>query len=108
LRAGGVSASPYDSLNLGDHVGDESEAVVSNRAAYAQALGARPVYLKQVHGWDVVQLDAQTADGTVADACLTTQKNLACTIMVADCLPVLFCNAQGTLAGCVARADRAF
>jgi polyphenol oxidase len=99
LRAGGVSASPYDSLNLGDHVGDDAAAVASNRAAYAQVLGARPVYLKQVHGWDVVQLDAHTADGTVADACVTTQKNLACTIMVADCLPVLFANRAGTVVG---------
>jgi polyphenol oxidase len=99
LRAGGVSAAPYDALNLGDHVGDDVAAVASNRAVYAQALGAKPVYLKQVHDWDVVQLDAQTADGTVADACMTVEKNLACTIMVADCLPVLFCNSDGTRVG---------
>jgi polyphenol oxidase len=99
LRAGGVSAAPYDALNLGDHVGDDAAAVAANRAVYAQALGAKPVYLKQVHAWDVVQLDAHTADSTVADACLTAQKNLACTIMVADCLPVLFSNRAGTLVG---------
>jgi polyphenol oxidase len=99
LRAGGVSAAPYDALNLGDHVGDDAAAVAANRAVYAQALGAKPVYLKQVHGWDVVQLDARTADGTAADACITLQKNVACTIMVADCLPVLFCNSSGTLVG---------
>jgi polyphenol oxidase len=99
MRAGGVSAPPYDTSNLGDHVGDDAASVAANRAAYAQVLGAKPVYLKQVHGWDVVQLNAQTADGTVADACITAEKNLACTIMVADCLPVLFCNAQGTLVG---------
>ena len=99
LRSGGVSAPPYDSLNLGDHVVDEAASVARNREIYAQALGAKPVYLKQVHGWDVVQLDGETADGTVADACITTQKNLACTIMVADCLPVLFCNSKGTLVG---------
>jgi polyphenol oxidase len=99
LRSGGVSAAPFDALNLGDHVGDESLAVASNRAAYAQALGAKPVYLKQVHGCDVMQLDTQTADGTVADACITAEKNLACTIMVADCLPVLFANRAGTVVG---------
>ncbi len=99
LRAGGVSAEPYDALNLGDHVGDDAGAVATNRAAYAKALGAKPVYLKQVHGWDVVPLDALTKDGTVADACVTAEKSLACTIMVADCLPVLFCNSDGTLVG---------
>lgn len=99
LRAGGVSVSPYDALNLGDHVGDDSAAVAANRAVYAKALVAKPVYLKQVHGCDVVSLDAHTADGTVADACVTAEKNLACTIMVADCLPVLFSDQTGTLVG---------
>jgi polyphenol oxidase len=86
-------------MNLGEHVGDDAVAVAANRAAYAQALQAKPVYLKQVHGWDVVTLSHITANGTVADACLTSEKHLACTIMVADCLPVLFCNASGTLVG---------
>ena len=99
LRAGGVSAPPYDSLNLGDHVADDAASVARNREIYAQALQAKPVYLKQVHSWDVARLDGETADGTVADACITAQKNLACTIMVADCLPVLFCNSKGTLVG---------
>ncbi len=99
MRTGGVSAAPYASLNLGDHVGDDAQAVAENRALFAQALQAKLVYLKQVHGWDVAMLDAQTPDGTVADACITLEKNLACTIMVADCLPVLFCNRAGTLVG---------
>ncbi len=99
LRAGGVSASPYDSLNLGDHVGDDAKSVAENRARYAQALGAKPVYLTQVHGWDVVQLDFVTPDSRIADACITTQSGVACTIMVADCLPVLFANRAGTVVG---------
>ncbi len=99
LRAGGVSDAPYDLLNLGDHVGDDAAAVARNREIYANVLHAKPVYLKQVHGWDVVTLDAQTPDGTVADACITTQKSVACTMMVADCLPMLFCNSAGTLVG---------
>jgi polyphenol oxidase len=99
LRAGGVSAAPYDALNLGDHVGDDSAAVAANRTIYASAVKAKPIYLKQVHAWDVVTLDERTQDGTVADACITTEKNLACTIMVADCLPVLFCNSSGTIVG---------
>lgn len=95
-RAGGVSAAPYDSLNLGDHVGDDPAAVAANRRALAQALGVRPVFLSQVHGRGVVQLDAPTADGTTADGCVSAQAGMACTIMVADCLPVLFADAQGS------------
>lgn len=99
LRGGGVSVAPYDSLNLGDHVGDDATAVARNRGIYAQTLHAKPVYLQQVHGFDVVTLDAATPDGTIADACITTEQDLACTIMVADCLPVLFCNRSGTVVG---------
>jgi polyphenol oxidase len=99
LRRGGVSSAPYDTLNLGDHVGDEAAAVVANRAAFANALGAHPVYLKQVHGWDVIELSRQTPDGAEADAALTMERGIACTMMVADCLPVLFCNGAGTLVG---------
>ncbi len=94
-RSGGVSAAPYDSFNLGDHVGDHPAHVATNRAALQSALGARPVFLNQVHGCDVVQLHHHTPDGTVADACLTDQRHVACTIMVADCLPVLLTTRDG-------------
>ena len=94
-RLGGVSAGPWHSLNLGDHVGDDPAAVAENRHRFAAVLSARPVFLQQVHGTDVVQLQADTADGTQADACITTQPGVACTIMVADCLPVLLCDVQG-------------
>src|SRR6185369_11101604 len=94
-RAGGQSAPPYDSLNLGDHVGDSAEAVAANRTIFAAALQARPVFLKQVHGLDCVQLGADTPDGAEADGCVTTTPGVACTIMVADCLPVLFTATSG-------------
>jgi hypothetical protein len=95
-RAGGVSAPPYDSLNLGGHVGDDPHAVAANRQTFAAALGARPVFLEQVHGLRTVALTPTTPDGTQADGCVTTDARLACTIMVADCLPVLLCDADGT------------
>ena len=95
-RHGGVSDAPFGTLNLGDHVGDRAEHVAINRKHLAQEIGAQPIYLKQVHGTDVVTLDANTPDGTVADACITTHRDVACTIMVADCLPVLFTNLDGT------------
>jgi len=94
-RAGGVSSAPYDSLNLGDHVGDDPANVAANRVIFQQAIGAKPVFLNQVHGTAVLQLDTTTPHASVADACLTDQPGLACTIMVADCLPVLFTTLDG-------------
>lgn len=96
-RQGGVSSSHWSGLNLGDHVGDDPQAVARNRALFAQGLeGARPVFLRQVHGIGVLPLTAQTPDGAAADACWTREPRLACTMMVADCLPILLCDAAGT------------
>jgi polyphenol oxidase len=95
-RQGGISLPPYDSLNLGDHVGDGAAAVAHNRRVLKAALGARPIFLQQVHGSAVEPLDAQTPDGTQADGCVSTQAGVACTIMVADCLPVLLTDSAGT------------
>ena len=98
-RSGGVSHTPYEGLNLGRHVGDVPAAVAANRAVLQEAIGVRPVFLQQVHGTVVLALargDAELPDGAVADACTTTASGVACTIMVADCLPVLFADAAGT------------
>ncbi|MBD9663098.1 YfiH family protein [Variovorax paradoxus] len=98
-RHGGVSQGRYRSLNLGDHVGDLAAHVAENRHRLAQAIGgARPVFLQQVHGTGLVALDAEAGivgDGTPADACTATAVGVACTIMVADCLPVLFTDESG-------------
>jgi YfiH family protein len=95
-RHGGVSSAPFASLNLGDHVGDLPESVAQNRSLLAQhLLGATPVFLQQVHGTDVANLTQATPNGLAFDAACTTQPNIACTIMVADCLPVLFVDDQG-------------
>ncbi len=90
-RAGGVSAAPYDSMNLGAWVGDDPAAVQANMRHFAEAMGARPVFLKQVHGARVVCLDELAPDAPVqeADASYATRPGLACTVTVADCLPVL-------------------
>ncbi|MEO8656112.1 MAG: laccase domain-containing protein, partial [Ramlibacter sp.] len=82
IRAGGHSAAPYDSLNLGGHVGDAPEAVAANRALLAQAIAARPVFLNQVHGQATALVTGGAPDGTTADACITTTSGIACTIMV--------------------------
>jgi len=100
-RAGGHSVAPYDTLNLGDHVGDAPLAVAANRAVLQEAMGAHPVFLSQVHGTHIEWLSDTTKDGTPADGCITAQAQLACTIMVADCLPVLLTNTQGSLVAAV-------
>ena len=95
-RVGGVSQAPFDGFNLGDHVQDDPHAVAQNRALLqAQLGGARPVFLTQVHGVDVAQVNAATPDGTTADACITQEPQVACTIMVADCLPLMFTDDVG-------------
>lgn len=96
-RAGGLSDAPYDSLNLGDHVGDLPARVAANRALLRQALGSRAIFLQQVHGSEVLALDTATEDGLQADACVTRDAGVACTIMVADCLPVLFATEDGAM-----------
>lgn len=94
-RIGGVSQSPWASLNLGDHVGDQPEAVAANRWQLQQALGSiKPQWLSQVHGIEVVEAQA---DGRVreADACWSSIPGVACAVLTADCLPVLFADPAG-------------
>ena len=93
-RLGGVSKPPLDTLNLGLHVGDAAVDVDENRQRLAKAWGVKPVFLNQVHGTALVRLDEYSPDMPEADACWTQQPGVACTIMVADCLPVLFYQAQ--------------
>jgi polyphenol oxidase len=96
LRTGGVSAPPYDSLNLGAHVGDAPEAVAANRARLREALRlpAEPCWLNQVHGTAIVEA-GMYAEPPKADACISRRANQVCVVMTADCLPVLFCNRDG-------------
>jgi YfiH family protein len=99
-RAGGMSTGAYASMNLGDHVGDAPQAVAANRARLAAALrgpggAVRPVFLDQVHGAAVVRLDPGTPDRTAADGAWTAERGVACTVLVADCLPVLFTDRAG-------------
>ncbi|PTA49434.1 peptidoglycan editing factor PgeF [Shewanella morhuae] len=115
-RHGGVSTHPFDSLNLGLHVGDTIERVVANRELLSKqlALAADPVWLEQVHGTHVLNLDSlnlvdQSLDNTglvnqslassnalIADASYSQTASQVCAIMTADCLPVLLCNQAGT------------
>lgn len=94
-RAGGVSLAPWNDLNVGDHVGDDPAHVQQNRALWARTVGMAPVFLTQVHGEGVAHITPQTPHHTVADACWTDQPGMACTILVADCLPVLLAAPSG-------------
>jgi polyphenol oxidase len=102
-RLGGVSAAPWDSFNLARHVGDAPENVAANRARLRELLGlaTEPVWLNQVHGVEVADLDAAAPSGApfTADAAVTTRTGVACVVMVADCLPVLFTTRDGSRIG---------
>jgi len=90
-RHGGVSVAPFDSLNLGDHVGDNPLSVAENRRLLADLWGVTPVFMRQVHGTELVCIDSLAASEVPqADACWSAEAGQTCTIMVADCLPVLF------------------
>ncbi|MDB5931552.1 MAG: hypothetical protein JWR60_3259 [Polaromonas sp.] len=96
-RAGGVSSLPFDRMNLGSHVGDRADSVAANRALLQRAAGVQTAFLNQVHGARVQLLEPATPDGQAADACITAHGKLACTVMVADCLPVLLTTETGSM-----------
>ena len=95
----GVGVAPYGGFNLGDHVGDDAAHVLRNRQRLRQAIGATPIWLSQVHGSQVRQLRQPLAAPVEADAALTDLRGLACTIMTADCLPVLVADRQARVVG---------
>jgi polyphenol oxidase len=95
-RRGGRSVSPYDSFNLGDHVGDDPAAVAANRARVARELGVtedRLVWMNQVHGTGVAVVDGPQ-DGPVpaTDALVTSTRGLVLAVLVADCVPILLAD----------------
>lgn len=96
LRTGGGSPAPWNSLNLGDHVGDDPGRVAANRASLRERLPAEPLWLKQVHGTTVVDA-ASAAQRISADAAFSRRSRAVCAVMTADCLPVLFCDRAGTV-----------
>jgi hypothetical protein len=106
-RGGGVSDGPYTSQNLGLHVGDDAEVVISNRRALMETLGlvTEPLWLEQLHGNIVLDLDSKKTNPAfsrnppAADGVVTSQLDKPCVIMTADCLPVIFCDTAGTRVG---------
>ncbi len=97
-RSGGVSTGPHASFNLGLRADDDPQRVARNRALLQQHLPQTPKWLRQIHGTRVVNADAidERADSPDADASVACNAGTVCTIMIADCLPVLFTNRAGT------------
>ena len=96
MRLGGCSEPPFESFNLGDHVGDDESAVASNRKMLANALpgGASVSWLSQVHGTTVVEA-GQGEPLPRADAQWSRTPGAVCAVLTADCLPVLLCSVDG-------------
>lgn len=99
LRSGGVSQAPYDSFNLGAHNEDDVAAVADNRGRLRAALGlpAEPSWLDQIHGVTVADADQPIRES--ADASVGTSTDTVCAVLTADCLPVVFCDRQGSCWG---------
>lgn len=103
-RWGGVSAAPYEELNLGGAVGDDPEAVLTNRELAAKSLGLGPgevVWMNQVHGADVIEVDGPWRDRPVpdVDAIVTARRGLALAVLTADCVPVLLADPVAGIVG---------
>jgi YfiH family protein len=98
-RLGGVSKAPWNSFNLATHVGDDLSHVAANRARLRELLEleGEPAWLNQVHGVAIKNLDGAPFSPvpSTADAAVATRAGAACVVMVADCLPVLFCSRDG-------------
>jgi YfiH family protein len=96
-RRGGASKPPYDEFNLAMHVGDDPVAVAANRARLRRHVPAEPFWLEQVHGIDVASADEGSDVPVRADASVARKGGTVCAVMTADCLPVLFCNDEGSV-----------
>jgi YfiH family protein len=100
-RDGGVSAGPYTALNLGLWTGEDAQVIEQNRALLGAALPAAPVWMRQVHGTDVIDAGKVACGNGVAaaepqaDAAFATRAGVVCAVLTADCLPVLLCDREG-------------
>lgn len=101
MRTGGFSHLPYYSFNLGDHVGDNPDAVAKNRALLCQSLNlpSSPIWLNQIHSNRCIVANHDT--DLNADAIITRDRNCVLAIMTADCLPILLTNKSATIIGAV-------
>ncbi|MGP8306953.1 peptidoglycan editing factor PgeF [Vibrio sp. YIC-376] len=97
-RVGGFSTGLYHGLNVGAHVGDDLSLVEKNRDWLVQQaeMPSVPIWLNQTHSTIVTQVSEPTSHVLDADGVFTRSRNIVCSAMTADCLPVIFTNTQGT------------
>jgi YfiH family protein len=95
-RSGGVSTGAFASMNLGQRDDDDQQSVRTNRASLRDLLPAEPKWLVQVHGVDVADAD-KPRQPMQADAAVARNPGSVCTVMVADCLPVLLTDRSGSV-----------
>jgi YfiH family protein len=95
-------------MNLGLHVGDDPACVLKNRSLWMHQLGVQPIFLNQVHGQSLIELTPKSLQGQEADACFTVSKGVACTMMVADCMPILIAHPSGSFVGALHVGWRGF
>ena len=116
-RSGGVSAAPYDSFNLGDHVGDAPDSVIANRTRLANSVGLQLqdlIFMEQIHSPTVTEVTAKelanwrsqaTSGGSMVvettDALITTVPGIALVVLTADCVPVLLSDDQAGIVAAV-------
>ena len=97
-RSGGVSRGTYESLNVGTRVGDEPQAVAENRRRLSAYAPSEPRWLAQVHARRAVAAES-VIEAVEADAAYTKVPGVVCSVTIADCLPVLLCDREGTVVG---------
>jgi len=102
-RCGGFSEGSFSGFNLASHVGDNEQHVLKNRQFLCKALRlpSEPCWLDQRHSAQVIKLSAENCHHVQADAAYTVTPGVVCGVLTADCLPVLFCNREGS---CIAVA----
>ena len=98
-RAGGAGVAPHDTLNLGLRADDQPDTVRENRRRVRAAVPSDPLWLRQVHGAEVVDADGELPAEPAADASVTATAGRVLAIMVADCLPVVITDLDGSVVG---------
>lgn len=97
-RHGGASCGAYAGFNLGERVGDDAQAVASNRRCLRRFLPDEPIWIRQMHGTRVVEAEPWSL-GAEADGAVTRTPGRVCAVLTADCLPVLLADAAGAVVG---------
>ena len=97
-RLGGISKPPFDTMNLGLHVGDDEESVVENRRRLQQSVGlpSQPNWLNQTHSTDICAIKQEPVGAINGDGSYTELTHTVLAVLTADCLPIVISDSKGT------------